>query len=176
MRERLDCSAEPSSVRQARRFVIDRLQKWNCEHLADRAALVTSELATNALVHTGMPFSVLVEQCEGGVRVEVEDGVSEMPPHPATVRPVGATGTTEEADGPHVDANRLFTGLGLVDAVATRWGSNHLPAIGKVVWVELVGRSSGHAQDNVLDLRDRSARPERRRVPALFGRRRRVSS
>jgi hypothetical protein len=169
MRERLDCSPEPSSVRTARRFVVEKLQEWRCEELVDRAALVTSELATNAVVHTGMPYSVLVERQGDGVRVEVADAIREMPPHPAAIRQVGTADRL--GNGHRVDANRLFSGLGLVDAVATRWGSDALPSGGKVVWFEI----AGGGRDRVLDLRDRSADAERGRVAALFGRRRRAS-
>lgn len=172
MHDRLDCAAEPSSVRDARRFVIDKLQEWHCDHLVDSAALVTSELATNAVVHTGQPYSVLIVRQPGGVRVEVADSVRELPPNPATVRPVGISGAVGVHDDvTHVDPNRLFSGLGLVDAVASRWGSDALPGGGKVVWFELAGRN----HDEVVDLRDRPAETERRRVPSLFGRRRGAS-
>lgn len=159
-------------MRMARRFVVEKLQEWRCDELADRAALVTSELATNAVVHTGMPYSVVVERHGDGVRVEVADAIREMPPHPAAIRQVGTTATADSSRSGHrVDANRLFSGLGLVDAVATRWGRDALPDGGKVVWFEI----AGGGRDRVLDLRDRSADTERGRIAALFGRRRRVS-
>lgn len=176
MHDRLECSPEPSSVRAARRFVVDKLHEWHCDDLVDRAALITSELATNAVVHTGQPYSVFVERHDHGVRVEVADAVREMPPHPAAVRQVGTTGLADERGKGHtLDINRLFSGLGLVDAVATRWGSNATPDGGKVVWFEVAGGGHRRLKDRVLDLRDRPADAERRLVPALFGRRRRAS-
>lgn len=154
MHDRLDCSAEPSSVREARLFVIDKLQEWHCEDLVDSAALVTSELATNAVVHTGQPYSVLIEEQPGGVRVEVADAVPDLPPHPATVPPVGSSVLDDPLDADHVDTNRLFSGLGMVDAVATRWGSEPTPDGGKVVWFELAGRTGSRSREQVVDLRD----------------------
>jgi hypothetical protein len=153
MLDRLDCTAEPSSVRAARRFVIDKLQEWDCDDLVDSAALVTSELATNAVLHTGQPYSVAIEQRDGGVRVEVADRVLAMPPHPAVVPPIGSD-AGDAGDGEPVDLSHLFSGLGLVDAVATRWGSQPNPEGGKVVWFELARRTFSRSRDRVVDLRD----------------------
>lgn len=151
MRDRLDFAPEPSSVRDARLFVIDKLQEWHCDELVDSAALVTSELATNAVVHTGQPYSVEIERQDDGIRVEVGDRASDGLPAPGAVPSVG---TAAEEDPAHPDPNRLFSGLGLVDAVATRWGSRATPDGGKVVWFELAGRPFGRSRDRVLDLRD----------------------
>lgn len=151
MRDRLDFAPEPSSVREARLFVIDKLQEWHCDDLVDSAALVTSELATNAVVHTGQPYSVEIERQDEGIRVEVVDRASDGLPDPGTVPSVG---TVAAADPAHPDPNRLFSGLGLVDAVATRWGSRATADGGKVVWFELAGRPFGRSRDRVVDLRD----------------------
>ena len=79
MSEVLDCEPLPSSVRSARLFVVDKLQEWRCDDLVDGAALLTSELATNAVKHTNQPFQVAVERTDDGIRVEVADAVAEPP-------------------------------------------------------------------------------------------------
>lgn len=152
MRDTLDCSPEPSSVRAARLFVVDKLQEWRCDDLVDSAALVTSELATNAVVHTGMPYSVHVERRADGVRVEVVDLRHDLPLRPDTTTAEGAAG--DEPYGGSGDANVLFSGLGMVDAVATRWGSEPRPGNGKVVWFELVTSRSSDSRSRAADLRD----------------------
>lgn len=92
----------------------------------DDAALVTSELVANALehaaVHPGASVSVTVRCAETKVHVEVHDD-SDAPPY----RPRHIDQFTERGRG-----------LALVDAVATRWGYDHVtPGPGKRVWVEL---------------------------------------
>ncbi len=61
--------AVPLSRRFVRRHVDD-------PGLADVAALLVSELATNAVEHAGTPFEVVVATSSGRVRVEVADGGS----------------------------------------------------------------------------------------------------
>jgi hypothetical protein len=154
MRDRLDCSPEPSSVRAARLFVVDKLQEWRCDDLVDSAALVTSELATNAVVHTGLPYSVHVERRPDGVRVEVIDLRHDLPLQPPAPPLEGEEGWDGRDDGPHVDTNHLFSGLGMVDAVATRWGAEAMPGNGKKVWFELVTNRSSRSRPRVTDLHD----------------------
>lgn len=135
MTHRLDCEPVPSSVRTARLFVVDKLQEWRCDELVDRVALLTSELATNAVVHTGQPYSVSVERRGPAVRVEVLDKAERLP-----ARRDLLVDLTDDADAQR-DAESAFSGLGIVDATATAWGSEHVPG-GKVVWFEL-GDSDG---------------------------------
>lgn len=154
MRERLDFPAEPSSVRAARLFVVDKLQEWKCDDLVDSAALVTSELATNALVHTGQPYSVQVERNHSGVRVEVIDAGHELPRlREHADRPAGDP-ADDELGMLATDADRLFSGLRIVDSVATEWGSTVLPGRGKVVWFELLDDPSTRPRERLSDLRD----------------------
>ena len=158
--ERLQCAAEPSSVRVARQFVVDKLQEWRCDELVDSAALMTSELATNAVVHTQRPYSVCVERRSGGIRVEVADSAQELPPRPEVVPAMGEARFAHHADhlqsfhGEPLDVNNLFTGLGMVDAMATRWGSETVPGNGKVVWFELAAPRDGGTRARVSDLSD----------------------
>lgn len=113
-------AAERDAPGQARRLVVAALREWgHDETLMENAALVLSELATNAVVHAGSPFSVTVREEDSMLRVAVQDA-----------RPLAAT-ASEEGLIP-----RIGHGLGLIDALATRWGVESAPD-GKVVWAEL---------------------------------------
>jgi anti-sigma regulatory factor (Ser/Thr protein kinase) len=72
--ERLDLPAEPSSVRAARAFVSRLLDEWDCAALTEIAVLLTSELATNVVIHARTPFAVVVARTRSGARVDVLDG------------------------------------------------------------------------------------------------------
>lgn len=139
-------------MRAARLFVVDKLQEWDCDDLVDSAALVTSELATNAVVHTGQPYSVQVERNEGGVRVEVIDAGSELP----RMRELTEVRHEDDAEVGVLtpDVDRLFSGLRIVDSVATEWGSRAVPGNGKVVWFELLDDPSPRPRERVADLSD----------------------
>ena len=120
LRTSLVVSAERSSARTARVAVHDL-----CEHAAlgpetaDVAALLVSELVTNAHQHAGGPAVVDVVVDDRSLRVAVED---EDPTIPAP----------REID---LDAER-GRGLLLVAALASRWGTA-LTGRGKSVWFEL---------------------------------------
>lgn len=90
------------------------------DELKQRAALVLSELATNAVLHAGTPFFVRVHHDGRSVRVEVEDASPALP----------------DLAGESAMSGR---GLRIVDAPATNWGSQR-KAGGKVVWAELKPR------------------------------------
>ena len=77
--ERLDLPADPASVRAARVFVAELLDAWGCDGLAETAALMTSELATNVVLHARTPFAVVVARTLGGARVDVLDGSAQSP-------------------------------------------------------------------------------------------------
>jgi anti-sigma regulatory factor (Ser/Thr protein kinase) len=105
----------------ARRFVTSVLGRRPYQGLvaSDEAQLVVSELATNAVIHAGTPFSVSVA-CHGStIRISVRDG-NESPP---AIRHAG----------PEARSGR---GLRLVAAVAHDWGVDADPA-GKTVWADL---------------------------------------
>ena len=112
---------ERDQVAHARKFVA-RVLDGNPR--ADDAALLTSELATNAVLHTasgqGGTFAVAVRQHAKRVRVEVWDAG-------AATAPVVRSPDRERESG---------AGLGLVESIAERWG--HLgDGAGRVVWFEL---------------------------------------
>lgn len=107
------------AARQARNVITDACLRWDEPDLVGAAALVASELVTNAAVHahTMMTMQVRLRPCH--IRVAVFDGS----PLSAVARPAG----------PHSSGGR---GLQLVDAVSAVWGSTSLRD-GKVVWAAL---------------------------------------
>jgi hypothetical protein len=108
------------STRAARHVVTGALPESGSPSLADDAALVVSELVTNAVVHARSGFTVTLTTSEDVIRIGVRDA---MP-----LPPGAETGTTLPAAPLH--------GLGAVAALAVRWGAE--PAgDGKNVWAEL---------------------------------------
>ena len=77
--ERLDLAAEPSSVGQARAFVSGVLMSWGLAHLAETAALLTSELASNVVLHARTPYAVVLTRTMAGARVDVLDASEASP-------------------------------------------------------------------------------------------------
>ncbi|MFB0618823.1 ATP-binding protein [Streptomyces sp. AGS-58] len=126
-RFRFELAAHPGSVARARRLTHARLSGWSvCADTCDDAALVMSELVTNAVVHTASS-RVVCELHEHGdmVRIAVHDeGCAPGEPHPSAQRP-------DEEHG---------RGLLLVDALCRAWGAQgHGP--GLLVWAELTHRT-----------------------------------
>ena len=106
-------------TRAARGFVLGMLGPWRGEQLAADAALVVTELATNAVVHAGSAFSVSLTLSGGAIRISVGDTL-----------PLGPRGGDQKL------AAAPGHGLGVVAAMATRWGVETVPS-GKAVWAEL---------------------------------------
>ena len=105
--------------RAARRFVLEMLGPWREEQLAQDAALVVTELATNAVLHAGSAFTVSLALSADAIRISVRDT--------APLGPSGGDAWLPAAPG---------HGLGVIAAIATRWGFETL-AGGKAVWAEL---------------------------------------
>jgi hypothetical protein len=104
----------------ARRFVTDTLIAWSRTDLVDDAAVIITELATNAVLHARTGFTVTIScRLDGSIRVAVRDA-SLLPPRLRQPAPFEGSGR----------------GLGLVAAIATGWGTDVL-ADGKVVWAQL---------------------------------------
>jgi hypothetical protein len=59
--------------RIARAFVLEMLRPWRDEQLAADAALVVTELDTNAVLHARSAFSVRLLLAEDVIRISVED-------------------------------------------------------------------------------------------------------
>lgn len=108
----------PEAVPAARRFVVATLEQWGEDALASDAALVTSELATNAVRHGASPFRAVVSRDSGVVRVAIEDVGPGWPELRAA--------TARSCDG---------RGVAIVEAVAARAGCDAL-ADGKIAWAE----------------------------------------
>ena len=74
---RTELVSTPSSVRTARSAVRTALQGW--PHLQDTAALLVTELATNAVLHARGSFAVEVAVDGRGVRIAVSDSSPALP-------------------------------------------------------------------------------------------------
>lgn len=120
--------AEATAARRARAAVRDRLTAWQLEGLGDIAALLVSELVTNALRHATGPIVVRLTRSDGTVgeadgtavlRVEVSDPLPD-PPRERSARPEDESGR----------------GLQLLASAARRWGTRPGDN-GKTVWFEL---------------------------------------
>jgi anti-sigma regulatory factor (Ser/Thr protein kinase) len=115
--------AAPDAVRTARALVRRTLGEWDLDSVGDIAALLVSELVTNALRHATGPIGVrLVRRPAGAVGVllvEVSDPLPD-PPRERVAHP-------DDEDG---------RGLQLVATAARRWGARPGGA-GKTVWFEL---------------------------------------
>jgi anti-sigma regulatory factor (Ser/Thr protein kinase) len=83
------------------------------------AALLVSELTTNAIRHAQTHFSLCADVTPYGLRVEVADGTRD--------RPVVMTPEPMEQGG---------RGMLLVSELADNWGTEPIPD-GKLVWFEL---------------------------------------
>ncbi len=115
-----DLAVEPNSAGRARRFVGATLALWSLEDLSDETILLTSEIVTNAILHTdSTSIRLRVVLLSDGVRVEVGDGS----PHAPVVRR-------------HSPASGTGRGLALVEASARRWGAD-AHGDGKTVWFEI---------------------------------------
>ncbi|WP_030292790.1 ATP-binding protein [Streptomyces katrae] len=111
------------SVPAARRRAAWLAVAWGLPQLASDAALLTSELTTNALLHGSLRDRYLrVEvQLTGAVlRIAVTDPKGERRPEPRAA----------------ADDEQYGRGLQIVGAVAERWGDSER-VIGKTVWAEL---------------------------------------
>lgn len=123
IRQRLKHSAD--APRQARHLAVETLRGWGDESLIDDTALIVTELATNAVIHAGTAFELILTRSASMVRVAVRDG-----------SPVIPVLTSEKAVGAH------GRGLKLISMLSDRWGSQE-SGEGKLVWAELHARGSG---------------------------------
>jgi MEDS: MEthanogen/methylotroph, DcmR Sensory domain/Histidine kinase-like ATPase domain len=116
---------DPRSPFAARRFVVDNLTGWANDGLLGDASLVVTELATNAVKHARSAFTVTVAPIDDRLRVSVRDaGTDRWMPSERALNGKQASGVSSAR------------GLGLIAAVATKWGMRPLES-GKVVWADL---------------------------------------
>ena len=117
---------DPSSAAEARRFVRSALADWGASNLNEVAALLVTELVTNAVLHTHSGPEVTARLAGPRLRVEVADD-NPSPP-------------VRQHYGPRAGTGR---GMILVNELASAWGSE--PAgRGKIVWFELESGSLAH--------------------------------
>src|SRR5690606_36007816 len=99
----------------------DWLRTSGMQRHTPAAELLVSELVTNALRHGRPPMALRLRTHNGqSLRIEVLDGAADGEPVPTEAPPDAVTGR----------------GLGIVAALARRWGTESVPG-GKLVWAEL---------------------------------------
>lgn len=139
-RFRFELTAHPGAVAQARRVTRTQLSGWaHCEDTCDTAALVVSELVTNAIVHTASSQIVCeLHDADELVRIAVRDeGCAPGEPHPSPQRP-------EEEHG---------RGLLLIESLCHSWGAQ--PAgLGLLVWADLPRMTPSEDQSSDADTDD----------------------
>ncbi|MEU9353177.1 ATP-binding protein [Streptomyces griseoloalbus] len=112
--------ADLRAVPESRRALRELLRHWGTPERSEVAELLTSELVTNALVHTDHEAVLTATVGPRGLRVEVRDFVAREP------RP----------RMPCADDGTHGRGLVLVESLADEWGvSRH--GVGKSVWFRL---------------------------------------
>ncbi|GAA3810946.1 ATP-binding protein [Streptomyces chiangmaiensis] len=118
---RMRLTVAEHSARHVRRIVRSFLHEWEMADLVDVVELAVTELVANVVRHVpDRHCTLLVLRQAAGVRVEVADGFSRLPPMP-------------QAWPPDAEGGR---GLLLLDAVVDKWGVEPGPSVGKTVWFE----------------------------------------
>ena len=112
--------SEPVVASQARHFVADTLAEWSLTDPLDSAAMVVTELVSNAIRHTGAPIALHLYHFGQRLVVEVLDA-DDRPPRRMQ---------------PSIQ-DENHRGVYIVDMLTRRWGSRPTGR-GKVVWAELV--------------------------------------
>lgn len=108
------------SIARARRYALENIEGITSE-LADRVALMVSELATNAVRHAASSFTVSIERQAGSIRVAVTDAGHGTP--------------TVQSPAPTDYSGR---GLLIVRSLADSWGVTETSGgSGKTVWFVL---------------------------------------
>ncbi|MGW6456880.1 ATP-binding protein [Streptomyces sp. NPDC055078] len=122
-------SPSPRGARLARMLATEQLCSWNLPYgMADTAAHIVAELATNAATHgrvAGRDFRLALHttERERALRIEVTDTRDGLLP-----------GTRAQAPP---DDSESGPGLLLVEVLADRWGVTLGPVPRKTVWAEL---------------------------------------
>jgi anti-sigma regulatory factor (Ser/Thr protein kinase) len=117
--------ADLRAVAGVRRALRDLLRCWERAGRAETAELLTSELVTNALLHTDQEALVTATLSAGRLRVEVRD-FDGGDPRPRV---------------PDADTGTHGRGLLLVEALSDVWGVRQ-HTVGKSVWFELRARDA----------------------------------
>jgi anti-sigma regulatory factor (Ser/Thr protein kinase) len=120
-----DLAPGPTAPARARTFLTDTCRRWGAEEFVTDAALVVSELVTNAVRHAGTEMRLVLELRAGTLTVRVHD---QGPGLPRLIPP----------------AERGFGGQGLAIVVqlAQAWGVAVEDGGGKAVWCRLGPRAA----------------------------------
>ncbi|GHF97925.1 ATP-binding protein [Streptomyces filamentosus] len=133
------------SVPAARRELRRTLERWGWDAVADVAALLLSELLTNAVRHARVPgreIETRFSRVGRVLRIEVHDA--------SETRPL--MGLPEEgAEG--------GWGLPLVDSLAAGWGIGDRRGPGKVVWAEVAAAGGPAGEGRSGEFFGRGATP-----------------
>jgi anti-sigma regulatory factor (Ser/Thr protein kinase) len=127
-------AAVATAVPVARAFVRQTLDHWKLDKHTDDAALVMTELVTNAVEATGIPdpkypawqvtaehvIGVQLRAVDDVLHIEVWDRSTELP--------------SKKSPDTQAEGGR---GLHLIEALVERWNTYRPPAGGKVVWAHL---------------------------------------
>jgi anti-sigma regulatory factor (Ser/Thr protein kinase) len=111
-----DFPRDVQSARAARQFVLGELASRADDTMRADAAIVIGELAANAVLHAGTPFTVTVSFLPDVMRIAVRD--------------------TAPLSDPASLAVRAGHGLDAVAQLAARWAVDPLPD-GKAIWADL---------------------------------------
>jgi anti-sigma regulatory factor (Ser/Thr protein kinase) len=117
---RLALPSAAEAVPKARHAVVAQLESWGRHAVVEAAALVVSELVTNAVLHARTPLDVTLDLEGTGVRLSVRD-LADGLPHRRESLSLAATGR----------------GIVLLEAFARSWGVDQHPDGGKTVWALL---------------------------------------
>src|SRR5579875_1823547 len=111
------------------------LSAWNAAVLIDDAALVVSELVTNAYTHaaTGHSYELELAMTDDSVTIGLADGSS--------IKPI-----VEQVD----HARPRGRGMQLVETLASAWGADDHEG-GKRVWVRLDVPAGTAAAENIVE-------------------------
>jgi anti-sigma regulatory factor (Ser/Thr protein kinase) len=138
---------DPALAGAARRYVVQALREWGLDELADDAALSTTELVTNAILHSRGDFTVAVRRTSLGARVDVQDD-----------RPDRLPVVVPDSLDP-LDTGITGRGLILVAGVARRWGY-FTTDIAKTVWFELSPERLDEPTAAIVELAERESTPD----------------
>lgn len=107
-------TAVPTACQVARRTLVE----WRLSGLIENCVIVTSELASNAVLHARSPFRLTFTRTSRSLRIAVEDASLSLP-----------------ASGPEISES-MGSGLTKVASIASDFGCD-LTQGGKTVWAEL---------------------------------------
>jgi hypothetical protein len=118
---------------RSRAFVEPLVRSWKRDSLGYDAALLTTELVTNAVLHSQSDLVLALRPIANGIRIEVTDLCPSALPHMAPQR-AGASSLPA--------LGQSGRGLQVVSELAARWGVDSTQGT-KTVWAELLLGKSG---------------------------------